>query len=82
MVLAQFTELAQTIPPEEALDWLTRGGAMGIMALAVVAFLREWVVPGSVHQRCEKDRDEWKDLAWRSLSTTDKAVTLADRDKP
>lgn len=35
------------------------------LAWAVVAFLRGWVVPSSVHAALVKDRDDWRDRADR-----------------
>ena len=38
---------------------------MATLAWAVVAFLRGWVVPSSVHEALLKDRDDWRNRADR-----------------
>jgi hypothetical protein len=44
------------------LDKLT---LMAGLAWAVVAFIRGWVVPSSVHAALVKDRNDWRDRADR-----------------
>jgi hypothetical protein len=58
---------------------LTQGGAVTILAVIVVAFLRGWVVPGSYHDKVVAERDEWKDLAVELMQTASKAVGLVER---
>ena len=83
--------LAQTPPPEQTLDWLTRGGMIGILATIVIGAVLEWWVPGRTHRRvisefnqrlkeAQDSESQWKRYALRMLDTTDKAVTLADKD--
>ena len=38
--------------------WLTQAGSIGILAAAVIAFLRSWVVPGSEYRRVCRERDQ------------------------
>ena len=60
-------------------------GATVLLLLAVVAFFREWVVPGTVHAReiakLEKERDEFKDMALRGLELTRRTIDVAQRAK-
>lgn len=58
-------------------------GAYGLgpalLILAVYALLvGRWAVPKWVYDRLEKDRDEWKALALRSLQTTERSVGIAE----
>lgn len=51
--------------PDPLLTWLSNAGALGILAFAVIAFLRGWVVPGSAFTRVLAERDEAQELAHR-----------------
>lgn len=41
---------------------------MAALAWAVIAFLRGWVVPNSVHEALLKDRNDWRERADRLAS--------------
>jgi hypothetical protein len=45
------------VPTVEQLDAFLRLGVAGILALAVVALVREIVVPGSAYRRVLEERD-------------------------
>ena len=61
------------------LDWVLQGGAVGVLVWVVLAFMRGWLVPGSVHQAVVTEKDEWKHLALEILGTTRDAIRVADR---
>jgi hypothetical protein len=58
---------------------ITQGGAVAVLAVGVVAFLRGWIVPGSLYERTAAERDRWEALAVDLLKTAARAVTLAEK---
>lgn len=80
LVLAQIPE-----PPTAIFDYVSRGGALAILVWITIGAVREWwFTSGAFHRmvkekdlqisKIEYERDEWKRIALRSLSTTDKAI--------
>lgn len=56
-------------------------GPLGLLvALIWIVFgsIREWWFTGAAYRRVEKERDEWKEIALRSINATDKAVTYLE----
>lgn len=55
------------------LDWLSRAGAMGVLSLAVIAFLRGWIITQKEHERaiakCDSDAE-------RLIAERDRALNL------
>jgi hypothetical protein len=72
--------LAQ-VAPEQTLDWLTRGGMIGLLAFGVMGFMREWMIPGKTYSKMVEDRDKWRDLALKLLKATETAVYSDARDR-
>ncbi len=58
---------------------VSTGGAIGTLAFVVLAMLKGWLVPGSVHDQLIRDRDDWKEIALASVNGTEKAISLAER---
>jgi len=57
-------------------------GPLGLLIAliwVVLGVLRGWWVPGTLYRKMEQDRDEWKNVALRALTATEKAVTLVER---
>lgn len=63
------------------LDWLSRAGALGILAAIVVAFLRGWVVTRSEADRLRSDRDRALDLVYKQAELAQKALETAERNR-
>ena len=60
-------------------------GPVGLLvALIWIVFgaIREWWFTGAAYRRIEKERDEWKQIALRSINTADKAVTYLEPGTP
>ena len=60
-------------------EFLSRGGAVAILALVAVGFVKEWWVSGSAHRRLRHERDELFDLALCGTSGLERAVRTAKR---
>lgn len=67
--------------PEQLTAFVQSIGVVGLLVIALLAFYRRWVVLGADHDKevaeLKADRDEWKDLALRGLTTADRATTVA-----
>lgn len=62
----------------ELIELLSQGGALVVLAVAVVGALREWWVPGVTYRRCQAEAEEWKRLALKGHSVANRAVEVAD----
>jgi hypothetical protein len=45
------------VPTPEQLQAFLQLGSAGLLALAVIALVREWVVPGTAYKRVTAERD-------------------------
>lgn len=61
------------------LDWLSNAGALGVLATAVIAFLRGWIVPGSTAKELREERDRALDLVYKQAEIAQKALEAAER---
>jgi uncharacterized ion transporter superfamily protein YfcC len=64
---------------EELLKDPNKLGVVGILALIIVAFVREWIIPGPAYQQMKKERDEFKDMVIRQAETVDRALKVPER---
>lgn len=70
--------LAQTAG-DPLIEWLSRAGSLGILAAAVIAFLRGWVVPGSVANQLRDERDRALELVYKQAEVAQRALEAAER---
>lgn len=70
--------LAQ-VASDPLLEWLSRAGGFGILAAAVVAFLRGWIVPGSVANQLREERDRALELVYKQAEIAHRALEAAER---
>lgn len=67
-------------------------GAVFLLALAVTAFIREWIVPGTTYVRAiaareayivelKRERDEFKSIAMRGVELSERALGVASNSK-
>jgi hypothetical protein len=69
-----FVIAEQAVPaPDTPLSWITSGGIVGLLAFMVVAFLREWIVPG------DRYRESQRELAEVQRFMRDEAIPLLSR---
>lgn len=54
-------------------------GVIGLLAGALFALYKRWVVMGWSFQAVEQDRDFWRDLALGLLKVNDKAISVAEK---
>ena len=60
-------------------QWLSQGGAVGVLAFFVVGFVRGWIVPGSAYKEVCSQRDRAIDQVYRMADTAQRAVEVAER---
>lgn len=58
-------------------DLLSKAGTIGVLAFVVIGFLRGWIVPGYLHRRVWRERDELFNLAVRGTEFSDQAIRIA-----
>lgn len=72
-------ELLGQVADEPLVEWLSRAGSLGILATAVIAFLRGWIVPGSVAQQLREERDRALELVYKQAEVAQRALEAAER---
>jgi len=60
-------------------DWLSRGGAMGVLVTGVVAFGRGWIVRGSEITLLREERDRALDLVFKQAEIASRALELSQQ---
>lgn len=76
------TYLAQAPPTtsfDPLLEWLSRAGGFGVMALAVLAFLRGWIIPGKRYDEVVAERDRALELVYKNAELAQRALEAAER---
>lgn len=59
LVLPAVLVAADQVPtPDTPISWITSGGMIGLLGFLVVAFLQEWIVPGSRYRKSEAELAE------------------------
>jgi hypothetical protein len=61
------------------IEWISRAGTVGILAMGVVAFLRGWIVSGSQHQRVIDEKNRALDLVYKQAELAQRALDVAER---
>lgn len=59
--------------------WLTQGGAVGILAAGVIAFVKGWIVSGSQYRQALLERERALDQVYKLADTAQRAIELAER---
>lgn len=83
-------DLLGEVTNDPVVTWLTQGGSVGILALAVVSFMRGWIVPGSAlkqsqedcresFQRVREERDRALEQVYKLAEISQRAVEAAER---
>ena len=67
---------------DPTLEWLSRAGALGILASAVIGFLRGWIVPGRAYEQVQEERDRALELVYKQAELTQRALEAAETRKP
>jgi hypothetical protein len=64
--------LLSGLTSDPAFSWLTQGGAIGILAAVVIAFMRGWIITGTQARQLREERD-------KALAQTEKLNEVAQR---
>jgi hypothetical protein len=63
------------------LQWLSSAGSLGILAAAVLAFVRGWVVSGAAHQRVLSERDRALAMVYKQAEIAERALEAAEQER-
>lgn len=75
------TIVAADATQDPLLEWLSRAGALGLLAAAVVAFLRGWIVSGASYERMREERDRALELVYRQAELAERALAAAEKTR-
>lgn len=71
--------LLAAVANDPLLEWLSRAGGFAILAAAVLAFMRGWIVPGSVAEQLREERDRALELVYKQAEVAQRALEAAER---
>lgn len=69
--------IAETSSPDWA--WLTQAGSAGILAAAVLAFIRGWIVSGSQYREVCAQRDKALEQVFKLADISSRAIEAVER---
>jgi hypothetical protein len=67
--------------PDPLLQWLSNAGSLGILAAGVLAFLRGWIVPGTVAAQLRDERDRALEYMYKQADVAQRALEAAERER-
>lgn len=59
--------------------WLTQAGSAGLLAAAVIGFIRGWIVSGSQYREVIAQRDKALEQVFKLAETAQRAIEVAER---
>lgn len=59
--------------------WLTQAGSVGILAAAVIAFVKGWIVPGSQHKEVCSQRDQALEQVYKLAAAAQRQIEATER---
>jgi hypothetical protein len=68
------------VPGLEIVNYLAGGTAATLLAVAVVAFLNEWIYTRGRYREMKNDRDMWRRIALRGKGLLTKADEMLDTE--
>ena len=68
--------MISAIPPVPV-EWVTQGGAVGMLAIVAIAVFFGWLVPRKVYRDLERDRDFWRSAAMTAMGHTEALMPAA-----
>jgi hypothetical protein len=67
--------------PDPLLQWLSNAGSLGILAAGVLAFLRGWIVPGSVVNELRAELARANEFVYKQADIAQRALEAAERER-
>lgn len=59
--------------------WLTQAGSVGILAAAVIAFIRGWIVSGAQYKELREQRDKALEQVFKLADSAQRVIESAER---
>lgn len=66
-------------PTGGIIDWIRTTGLVGGLTLAVIAFVKGWIVPGPTYRQALTERDRALELVYRNADIAQRALAAAER---
>lgn len=86
MFLLYYVIAQATTAPVNMMDYIERGGIIGLLTIIVVGALREWWVPGATHRRLLAEsharEQELKSMVFAGIQAAEQAVKVAKTNVP
>lgn len=60
-------------------QWLTQAGSIGILAAAVIGFVRGWIVSGTQYREVQQQRDKALEQVFELAKISQRAIEAAER---
>jgi hypothetical protein len=58
-------------------DWIVQGGAVGLLLVVALMVFRGHLIPRTVYKQLERDRDQWREVALKSIGHTEQLLPAA-----
>lgn len=58
-------------------EWITQGGAVGLLGIVVLLILSGRIIPRATYRALERDRDHWREAAMKAIGHTDQLLPAA-----
>ncbi len=58
-------------------EWITQGGAVGLLTIVVLLILSGRLIPRSTYRALERDRDHWQEAALKAIGHADQLLPAA-----
>jgi hypothetical protein len=65
--------------PDQLLPLIDGATTVTLLSLAIVAWLRGWIVSGREFEGMRRDRDRWRDMTLRSAGLAERGTRAATR---
>lgn len=62
-----------------AWTWLTQAGSVGILAAAVIAFVKGWIVSGTQYRELREQRDKALEQVFKLADAAQRTIEAAER---
>jgi hypothetical protein len=79
MAISAALVVASSTSGDPLLDWLSRAGAVGVLAFVVLAFMRGWVVSGDECNKVRAERDRALDLVYEQAKLARTAIEAGEK---
>lgn len=73
--------ILQIAPDPSLLEWLGRASGPAVLAFGIIAFLKGWIVPGSVYKQEREEKQKALDLVYKQAEIVQRTIEVAEARK-